>query len=133
MSLSSRAPKAESSAEALLSIQLRANCYTFVREYPFAAESTGGTGKGCRQRLVAAGLKNWRFDFAIPVLKFAIEVEGGAWLAKGRHTTGTGFHADLLKYEAAQRLGWTVYRCDPAMIRSGRAVQTITMLLGARA
>jgi hypothetical protein len=123
------APKAESSGEALLSLHLRANGHAFVREHRFAAEATGGIGKGCRQRLVAAGLKDWRFDFAIPERKFAVEVEGGAWTG-GRHTTGTGFHADLLKYEAAQRLGWTVYRCDPAMIRSGRAVQTITMLLG---
>lgn len=119
----------ESAAESMLAMHLKASGHDFEREYRFAAEATGGAGKGCRQRLIAAGIKDWRFDFAAPSRKFAVEVEGGAWTG-GRHTTGTGFHADLLKYEAAQRLGWTVYRCDPAMIRSGRALQTITMLLG---
>lgn len=120
-----------SDAEDTLALHLKSTGHAFEREHRFAAHATGGTGKGCRQRLVAAGLKDWRFDFAMPERRFAVEVEGGAWTG-GRHTTGTGFHADLLKYEAAQRLGWTVYRCDPAMIKSGRALQTISMLLGAR-
>lgn len=120
-----------SAAEETLALHLRTTGHVFEREYRFAAVTVGGTGKGCRQRLMQEGLKDWRFDFAIPDCKFAVEVEGGAHVG-GRHVRGPGFHADLLKYEAAQRLGWTVYRCDPQMIRSGRALQTITMLLGKR-
>lgn len=117
-----------SAAEESLAVQLRALRIAHVREHRFAAEATGGTGRGCRQRLVAQRLKDWRFDFAMPERRLAVEVEGGAWTG-GRHTRGTGFHADLRKYAAAARLGWTVIRVDPAMIRSGEAIDTVRSVL----
>lgn len=121
-----------SEAEATLALHLRANGIEAVREYRFAAEACGGAGRGLRARLDAAGLRDWRADFAIPGHRLLIEVEGGAW-SGGRHTRGKGFAEDLLKYEAALRLGWTVYRCDPEMIRSGRAIETVLMFLGRKA
>ena len=121
-----------SEAEELLAIHLRANGIEAVREYRFAAEACGGTGKGLRPRLKDAGLQDWRFDFAIPAQKIAIEVEGGGWMKKSRHTSGAGFHGDLMKYQAAARLGWVVYRCDPAMVKSGDAVKTAEILVGMR-
>lgn len=120
-----------SAAEELLAIHLQASGIEAVREYRFAAEACGGTGKGLRSRLKDAGLQDWRFDFAIPAQKIAIEVEGGGW-SGGRHTRGAGFHGDLLKYQAAARLGWVVYRCDPAMVKSGDAVKTAEILVGMR-
>jgi hypothetical protein len=98
------------------------------REYRFAAIATGGIGAGVRQRVKAAGLKDWRFDFAWPDLMIAVEVEGGAWVG-GRHTRGEGFLADLRKYEAAQRMGWTIYRTAGELIKSGNAVATIELLI----
>ena len=53
--------------------------------------------------------RKWRFDFAYPELKIAIEVEGGTWAA-GRHTTGAGFDKDCEKYNAATRMGWRILR-----------------------
>lgn len=117
-----------SAPEDTLGLHLRAAKVPHEREYRFAALATGGTGKGCRQRLKDAGLADWRFDFAVPDHHLAIEVEGGAWTG-GRHTRGQGFAADLRKYDAAARLGWYVYRCDPAMIKSGMALETITQLI----
>ena len=117
-----------SAPEELLVLQLRAAGIDAVPEYRFGAEACGGPGKGLRARLAAAGLKDWRADFAIPHLRLLIEIEGGGY-TQGRHTRGCGFAEDLRKYDAAARLGWTVYRCDPAMVRTGHALETIKILI----
>lgn len=103
----------------------------FVREYKFARDIVG-EGKGLRNRLKEAGLKDWRFDFAWPHYQLACEVEGGGWVG-GRHNTGKGFESDLRKYDAAMKHGWIVYRCSPAMVKDASAVQTILRLLYAKA
>jgi hypothetical protein len=51
----------------------------------------------------------WRFDFAIPALKLAIEYEG-IFSEKSGHTTVDGFLKDVDKYNAAALDGWTVLR-----------------------
>ena len=118
-------------AEELMAFHLQANGLDATREYRFGAHACGGIGKGLRARLLDAGLKDWRFDFALTDLKLAIEIEGGAW-SGGRHTRGKGFSEDLSKYDSAMRLGWTVYRCDPSMVKSGKAIQTILILVEMR-
>ena len=118
-----------SSLEVTLALQLRAlRAPEPIIEYRFAAHHVGGPGKGLRERLRAARLQDWRFDLAWPALMFAVEIEGGAWTG-GRHTRGKGFEADLVKYGAAQLLGWTIYRCGSALVKSGGAAQTIVRLL----
>lgn len=99
------------------------------REHRFAAHYVGD-GRGVYDRLRAAGLSDWRMDFAWPEGMLCIEVEGGGWVG-GRHVKGRGFEADLRKYDAAMRLGWTVYRCSPAMVRDGTAIETIRRLVDA--
>lgn len=99
-----------------------------VREYHFGAEACGGAGKGLRERLKKSGLKNWRADFAILDYLLLIEIEGGGWTG-GRHTRPKGFAEDLLKYDAAMRLGYTVYRCSPEMVMSNRAIETISKII----
>lgn len=53
--------------------------------------------------------RKWRFDFAMPALKLAIEYEG-VFSEKSRHTTVTGYTNDANKYNAAVKLGWRVLR-----------------------
>lgn len=53
--------------------------------------------------------RQWRFDFAFPHHKIAIELEGGIWTG-GRHTRGKGFESDCEKYNEAAKAGWLVLR-----------------------
>lgn len=74
-------------------------------------------------------IRKWRFDYAWTVEKIAVEIEGGTWLAKSRHTSGVGFLNDCEKYDEAMRLGWDVYRVPGDFIKSGRAIETLKILL----
>lgn len=58
------------------------------------------------------GTRKWRFDYAIPEHKVAIEVEGGVWTG-GRHTSPKGFLGDMEKYNTATVMGWRVLRTTP--------------------
>jgi very-short-patch-repair endonuclease len=49
----------------------------------------------------------WRFDFAIPSARVAVEVNGGVWTA-GRHSRGSGLIKEYEKMRAAGILGWRV-------------------------
>lgn len=59
--------------------------------------------------------RKWRFDFAFPEEKIAIEVEGGLF-SQGRHTRGRGYIGDMQKYNAAVCLGWRVLRYGTGQI-----------------
>lgn len=55
--------------------------------------------------------RKWRFDFAWPDLKVAVEIEGGTFSrGGGRHGRGGGHHKDCDKYNRATILGWKVLR-----------------------
>jgi len=71
--------------------------------------------------------RKWRFDFAWPEMKVALEVEGGIYggkntSGKSRHTTIKGFENDCIKYAAAARLGWRVYRFSTGQVLKGIAL-----------
>lgn len=71
-------------------------------------------------------VRRWRFDFALCTAvngvptSYAIEIEGGSWIA-GRHNRGKGFEADLRKYNEAAKMGWTVLRFTSNMIERGES------------
>jgi very-short-patch-repair endonuclease len=53
-------------------------------------------------------MTNHRFDFALPALKLAIEVQGGIF-SRGRHVRPQGYHDDRAKMRKAQAQGWVVF------------------------
>lgn len=75
--------------------------------------------------------RRWRFDFAFPERMIAVECEGGVW-SNGRHTRGSGFIADMEKYNAAAALGWFVFRFDASQVKSGNAINFMVSVLASR-
>ena len=83
--------------------------------------------------------RRWRFDFADIENMIAIEVEGGTWSKPRKflgqwwikatgHVTGKGFQDDCIKYNAAAKMGWQVYRFDSPMVAKGEAINFIKEL-----
>ena len=59
--------------------------------------------------------RKWRFDWAFPAERVAVEIEGNAW-----NVAGGGRHmqdSDLDKYNHAASLRWLVFRFSPGMLR----------------
>jgi hypothetical protein len=84
-------------------------------EYRFATHHVG-LGPGLRERLAAAGLKDWRFDAAWPKKCVYVELEGGVY-SGGRHVRGAGFTGDVEKYNAATLLSWRGLRFTADMLK----------------
>ena len=92
--------------------------------------------------IVAAGLpepveefrfdpvRKWRFDYAWPEHRLALEAEGGTW-SGGRHVRGKGYERDCEKYNAAALQGWKVLRVTTAMMNDGRALACLEAALSA--
>lgn len=101
-----------SSGEEAFATHLRAVGIPFEREYRFHPE------------------RKWRFDFAFPEHKVAVEIEGGVW-SHGRHTRGSGFVKDCDKYNSAAILGWRVLRFTPSEhVNTGLALEAVEHILG---
>lgn len=67
--------------------------------------------------------RRWRFDFAWPEAKVAIEIDGGGFkFGGGKHMQPR----DLEKLNTAVSLGWKVYRFTPGMIQKGQAIKFIS-------
>jgi hypothetical protein len=88
-----RKKQKKSAAKSHIKMVLLVNKVAFVEELQFDE-----TGK-----------RKFRFDWAIPSHKIAIEYEG-LMSGKSRHTTVGGFSKDTTKYNLALAQGWRVYR-----------------------
>lgn len=78
--------------------QLKVNGFELVEEYKFLTK------------------RKFRFDYAIPKYKVAIEQEGGVYIS-GRHTRGSGYVKDMEKYNLASINNWLLLRYTPKQIR----------------
>ena len=72
--------------------------------------------------------RRWRFDWAWPDQKVALEVDGAVF-TQGRHTRGAGVEKDMEKLNEAAILGWRVLRVSTGMVADGRALGFIERVL----
>lgn len=90
-----------------------------------------------------ADSRKWRFDFAWPDRKVAVELDGGGWgtgpacpackqRSAGRHTRGKGFEGDCEKLNTAAALGWTVLRYTMGMLKRPDALADLRAVLEAK-
>ena len=75
-------------------------------------------------------VRRWRFDFAWPAKKVAVECEGGHW-SGGRHVRGSGFEKDAEKYNRAALLGWRVLRFTATMLKDTACMEQVKEALQA--
>lgn len=99
-----------SEGEETFALHLKSKGIAFEREYKFHPD------------------RRWRFDFVLPEMKVAIEIEGGVW-SKSRHTSPQGFIDDCEKYNAAAALDWVVFRYTTDMVKRGQAIEQVAGFL----
>ena len=107
MSLPKKLPKAPSEAEERFLLHWRADGYDEPprREYRFHDQ------------------RRWRFDFAWPDMKLAVEIQG-LTRAGGAHQRIDAIGRDYNKLNAAQMMGWVVLQFSQAQVKSGEALET---------
>lgn len=72
--------------------------------------------------------RQWRFDYAIPDHRIAIEIDGGIWI-NGRHNRASGYLGDMEKFNAAATLGWVVLKFTPQEQYSQKTLELITQTI----
>lgn len=88
-----------------------------------------GVPEPVTQHLFAAIIgRRWRFDFAWPQFRVALEVDG-LTTKLGRHQTIAGMREDMRKGNNALILGWSVIHCEQSMVRSGEALKALEAVL----
>ena len=105
MSETSSLPKAGSKGEAAFALHCRAEKLEPLREFKFHPE------------------RRWRFDFAWPEHKLAVEIEGGVHRIKNK------FERDIEKYNTATKMGWRILRYTPKMIKTGEPINEVELML----
>jgi hypothetical protein len=65
--------------------------------------------------------RRWRFDWAWPEQKLALEVQGGLF-SNGRHVRGAALLKEHEKLNAAAARGWRVMFTTPQDMANGNAV-----------
>ena len=74
--------------------------------------------------------RRWRFDWAFPVQRVAIEVNGGIFSRiRGRHSRGAGQLKDWEKLNHAQKLGWKVFQFSPQQMNEEKTAEFLREVL----
>lgn len=78
-----------------------------------------------REYVIAELGRKWRWDFADPINRVALEFQGAIWVANRGHSGGSGIQRDHAKLNAAQLHGWTVFHFDDKAVRSLAAIDLV--------
>lgn len=73
--------------------------------------------------------RRWRFDFAWPRHRLAVEVDGVLWGKQGGHQRPDDYAEDCEKLNEAVLMDWRVLRFTPAQVRAGDAVLMVQRAL----
>lgn len=76
--------------------------------------------------------RKWRFDFAWPEIKLAVEIDGGTFGGEkmlGNHAVGKRYQQDCIKQNAALLNGWVVLRADREMVNTDEFGQTVKLMI----
>ena len=83
---------------------------------------------GFETEYVFAPPRRYRFDFAWPDYRLAVEIEGGTRHG-GRHTRHSGFEEDCRKYNLAAMNGWKVLRFTTEMVHRAEAIDRVMEII----
>lgn len=72
--------------------------------------------------------RKWRFDYAWPDHKLALEVQGGLFV-NGRHSRGAALLKEHEKLNTAAQLGWRILFVTPQQMASGEVVEIVRKAL----
>jgi len=81
-----------------------------------------------RQAQLIEGRK-YTWDFIFPLVRVAVEVQGGTWMAKGGHNTGGGIRRDAEKNNLAVAAGWQCFYFTADMIEDPRCFEPLLRVL----
>lgn len=88
-------------------------------------------GNGCKRQHKFHETRLWRFDFAYPEYKIALEVHGGTYM-RGAHSRGPQQRKDMEKASEAAILGWLVLFVDSNDVKKKVHIDRIQRALEAR-
>jgi len=87
--------------------------------FELAWRTLAPVGVACQREYRFCPGRQWRFDFAFPEAKLAVEIDGGQWAPHGgRHNRDS----DRAKLNAAAVRGWRVLRYSGTMLQDPEAV-----------
>ena len=138
-------PRPASLLEATLEQQLIASGVIYPNIFTFSQWSRNPVDfpRALVREFVFTSKGRWRFDFAFPALKLAVECEGAQWgvgrrcyacgqRQNGGHTSGAGYEKDCRKYSLAAIEGWCVIRATSSMINSLECLELVESAFQAR-
>lgn len=92
----------------------------------FTALVESNIGAKCVMEYQFHPTRKWRFDYALPQYRIALEVEGGVF-SQGRHTRPQGFLGDMEKYNTATLMGWRLLRTTPSALITNETLSLLRM------